>query len=109
VLDQLLARQGVDLDEVVAQFKAARPNRRPPAKSPRLGQRVRQLLIEHAPNVKFFAPDVTYADARKYLPALLEKRGVNGAVALTVLDTLESVVRPSNFTCMRSCNTRPFR
>jgi len=26
-----------------------------------LGQRVRQLLLEHAPNVKFFAPDVAYA------------------------------------------------
>jgi predicted nucleic acid-binding protein len=62
-----------------------------------LGQRVRQLLLEHAPNVKFFAPDVAYADARKYLPALLEKRGVNSAVALTVLDTLESVVRPLEF------------
>lgn len=29
--------------------------------------------------VKFFAPDVAYADARKYLPALLEKRGVDSA------------------------------
>lgn len=62
-----------------------------------LGQRVRQLLLEHAPNVKFFAPDVAYADARKYLPALLEKRGINGAAALTVLDTLEAIVRPLEF------------
>ena len=62
-----------------------------------LGQRVRQLLLEHAPNVKFFAPDVAYADARKYLPVLLEKRGINGAAALTVLDTLESMVRPLEF------------
>jgi predicted nucleic acid-binding protein len=58
---------------------------------------VRQLVLEHAPNVKFSAPDMAYADPRKYLPALLEKRGVNGAVALTVLDTLESVVRPLEF------------
>ena len=62
-----------------------------------LGQRVRQLLLEHAPKVKFFAPDVAYADARKYLPALLEKRGINGVAALTVLDTLESMVRPLEF------------
>ena len=62
-----------------------------------LGLRVRQLLLEHAPNVKFFAPDVAYADARKYLPALLEKRGVNSAAASTVLDTLESMVRPLEF------------
>lgn len=62
-----------------------------------LGQRVRELLLEHAQNVKFFAPDVAYADARKHLPALLEKRGVNGAAALRVLDTLESIVRPLEF------------
>ena len=62
-----------------------------------LGQRVRHILFEHAQNVKFFAPDVAYADARKYLPALLEKRGVNGAAALRVLDTLESIVRPLEF------------
>lgn len=62
-----------------------------------LGQRVRELLLEHAQNVKFFAPDVAYADARKYLPALLEKRGVNSAAAMTVLDTLESIVRPLEF------------
>lgn len=62
-----------------------------------LGQRVRQLLLEHAAIVKFFSPDVAYADARKYLPALLEKRGVNSAAALRVLDTLEAMVRPLEF------------
>jgi predicted nucleic acid-binding protein len=62
-----------------------------------LGQRVRHLLLEHAQNVKFFAPDVAYADARKYLPALLETRGVNGAAAVRVRDTLESIVRPLEF------------
>lgn len=62
-----------------------------------LGQRVRQLLLEHAATVKFFSPDVAYADARKYLPALLEKRGVNSAAALRVLDTLEAMVLPLEF------------
>ena len=38
-----------------------------------LGKRVRELIIENAATVKFFSPDVAYADARKYLPALLEK------------------------------------
>lgn len=59
-----------------------------------LGKRVRELLLENAATVKFFAPDVAYADARKYLPALLRKRGVNSAAAMAVLDTLESIVRP---------------
>ena len=41
-----------------------------------LGKRVRELIQVHASSVKFFAPDVAYADARKYLPELLEKRGI---------------------------------
>jgi len=62
-----------------------------------LGKRVRELLLENAAIIKFFAPDVAYADARKYLPALLDKRGVNSVVAMTVLDTLESIVLPLEF------------
>ena len=45
-------------------------------------KRVRELIFENVASVKFFAPDVAYADARKYLPALLEKRGVDGAAAM---------------------------
>ena len=59
-----------------------------------LGKRVRELIVSNAGTVQFFAPDVAYADARKYLPALLEKRGVSSEAALTVLDALESVVQP---------------
>ncbi len=59
-----------------------------------LGKRVRDLIIENLATVKFFAPDVAYEDARKYLPALMEKRGVKGAAAMTVLDALELIVRP---------------
>lgn len=59
-----------------------------------LGQRVRQLVMEHADSVAFFAADVCYAEARKHLPALLEKRGVGGASVLAVLDALEAVICP---------------
>ena len=59
-----------------------------------LGKRVRELILENLATVKFFAPDVAYEDARKYLPALLEKRGVKGAPAMAVLDALEAIVRP---------------
>lgn len=58
-----------------------------------LGKRVRELIFENAATVKFFAPDVAYADARKYLPALLEKRGVQSGAALKVLDSLEIIVQ----------------
>ena len=59
-----------------------------------LGKRVRSLIIENARTVRFFAPTVAYEDARKYLPALLEKRGVDAAGALKVLDALEVIIQP---------------
>lgn len=34
---------------------------------------------------------MAYADARKYLPALLEKRGVQSASAMAVLDALDAL------------------
>ena len=58
-----------------------------------LGKRVRELLIEHAATVKFFAPDVAYADARKHLPALLIKRGISSSAAIRAFDGLESIVQ----------------
>ena len=59
-----------------------------------LGTRALALILKNAATVKFFAPDVAYADARKYLPALLAKRGIQGDAALKVLDSLEMVVQP---------------
>lgn len=59
-----------------------------------LGKRARELIFDNAAAVKFFAPDVCYADARKYLPVLLKKRGVEAGAAMLVLDRLECIVRP---------------
>ena len=59
-----------------------------------LGKRVRELIIGNAATVKFFAPDVAYADARKYLPALLKKRGVDANAAMLVLERLQGIVQP---------------
>lgn len=40
-----------------------------------LGRRVRELIDAYAAKgVRFFAPDVAFADAEKYLPPLLKKR-----------------------------------
>ena len=39
-------------------------------------RRVRELIDTYAAQgVRFFAPDVAFADAEKYMPALLKKRG----------------------------------
>ena len=59
-----------------------------------LGQKVRDLILSHAATVHYFAPDVAYADARKYLPDLLARRGVDSVPAMTMLDRLEAIVRP---------------
>ena len=59
-----------------------------------LGKRVRELIVDNADAVQFFSPDVAYADARKYLPGLLEKRGVQSEPAMAVLDALEAIVWP---------------
>ena len=59
-----------------------------------LGKRVRELIFNNAATIKFFSPDVAYADARKYLPALLKKRGVDASAAMLLLDRLEGVVQP---------------
>lgn len=59
-----------------------------------LGRRVRELILAHAATVHFFAPDAAYADARKYLPALLAKRAMAAAPAMQVLDALEPIVQP---------------
>ena len=53
---------------------------------------MRQLITEHAADVSFFAPDTACAEAREHLPALLERRGVNGAVAMVALSALEIVL-----------------
>ena len=58
-----------------------------------LGTRVRELIFDKVTTVKFFTPDVAYTDARKYLPALLEKRGIDSSVATLVLDRLEDVIQ----------------
>ena len=59
-----------------------------------LGKRVRELIADNVNNVQFFSPDAAYVDARKYLPSLLEKRGVHSDSRMAVLDALETIFRP---------------
>ncbi|MBS4099580.1 MAG: hypothetical protein KGZ83_22470 [Sulfuricella sp.] len=57
-----------------------------------LGKRVRDLIENHAASVDFFTPDVAFEDARRYLPAILKKRGIAGAPALAVLEGLGQII-----------------
>jgi hypothetical protein len=58
-----------------------------------LGRRVRQLLEGYAARgIRFYAPDVAYSDAEKYLPPLLIKRGKFAADVSTALHYLQTLV-----------------
>src|SRR5271170_3132631 len=53
-----------------------------------MGRRVRQL------GIRFCAPDVAYADAERYLPPLLRKRGKSDADVPESLNYLRHLVEP---------------
>lgn len=58
-----------------------------------LGRRVRQLLEAYtAQGIRFYAPDIAYADAEKYLPSLLSKRGKADTDVPAALEYLQSLV-----------------
>lgn len=60
-----------------------------------LGRRVRQLLESYAAgHVRFYTPEIAYADAEKYLPVLLRKRGITDGDVPAALAYLRSLVEP---------------
>ncbi len=60
-----------------------------------LGKRVRQLLETYAIHgIRFYAPDVAYTDAEKYLPALLAKRGKSNSDISATIAYLQSLIEP---------------
>ena len=60
-----------------------------------LGKHVRQLLETYAvQGVRFYAPEVAFADAEKYLPGLLSKRGKPTNDLPAALNYLRSLVEP---------------
>jgi predicted nucleic acid-binding protein len=60
-----------------------------------LGRRVRQIIEAYAAHgVHFYAPDVAFDDARKYLPILLKKRGKPDADLPASLQYLQRLIAP---------------
>lgn len=60
-----------------------------------LGRRVRQLVETYVgQGVCFFAPDVAFNDAGKYLPSLLKKRGRPDTDVPGSLEYLRNLVEP---------------
>lgn len=56
------------------------------------GVRVRSLLEAYEDSVSFYAPDICFADARKYIPSLSAKRGIDAEPGLAVLNQLSRLV-----------------
>ena len=60
-----------------------------------LGRRVRHLLDTYTVHgVRFYAPDVAFVDAQKYLPPLLVKRGKPVADVTAAIEYLQHIVEP---------------
>ncbi len=62
-----------------------------------LGERVRNLIIQHYQAVDFFAPDVCLDDARIYIPQVFEKRKMPSEPAIELLEkfvTILNIVNP---------------
>ena len=53
-----------------------------------LGPRVRDLILENAHRVHFFTPIDCIEDAKRYLPEILQSKGVDPAPAMLLLDFL---------------------
>src|SRR5271157_3795053 len=58
------------------------------------GQRVRQILEAYEDQANFYAPDVCFQDARKYIPDLSTRRRFDVDLALSVLDQVSLIVEP---------------
>jgi len=57
-----------------------------------LGRRVRELLERYEDSATFYSPDVCFNDARHYSSQILEKRGLNVASGLTILEQMSRLV-----------------
>ena len=57
-----------------------------------LGKKVRNTIEKYANSAQFFTPDVCFADARKYLPALFAKRNLPVDEAIAVLEELTNFI-----------------
>jgi predicted nucleic acid-binding protein len=71
-----------------------------------LGRRVRHLIDTYASQgVRFFAPDVAFDDAEKYLPLLLKKRGnppTDVSASLEYLRNFIETVTPELYAVLES-------
>lgn len=56
------------------------------------GQRVREILETYEDEARFYAPDVCFADAEKYIPEISKRRGLDADLGLSVLEQIGGIV-----------------
>ena len=56
------------------------------------GQRVRELLETYEDEVRFYAPDMCFRDAEKYVQVLSQRRSLDVDLALSVLGQIGDIV-----------------
>jgi predicted nucleic acid-binding protein len=56
------------------------------------GIRVRNLLETYEDSVSFYAPDICFTDARRYIPSISEKRQIDPEPGILLLDHLSRLV-----------------
>lgn len=58
------------------------------------GQRVLQILESYENEASFYSPEVCFQDARRYIPDLSGRRGLDSDLGLSVLEEISRVVQP---------------
>ncbi len=58
------------------------------------GRRVLQILETYENEASFYSPEVCFQDARRYIPDLSERRGLDSDLGLSVLEEISRVVQP---------------
>ena len=58
------------------------------------GIRVLTILEAYESSVSFYAPDICFGDARKYIPSLAVRRKFDRTAGLLVLDALSKLLEP---------------
>ncbi|MET3107546.1 hypothetical protein AAKU67_002011 [Oxalobacteraceae bacterium GrIS 2.11] len=62
-----------------------------------LGNRVINTITRYAASAIFYAPDIAFADACSYLPAIFRKRGIPREQALQTLVKVSAIVQSIDF------------
>jgi len=58
------------------------------------GIRVMQLLETYEDVAGFYSPDVCFAEAEKYIPDVAKHRGLNSALARSILQDVTGIIQP---------------